>query len=94
MTCKDCIHYEVCEYVSYTSTSIEETCKVFKNKAEFIRIADIKAVKSEAIKEFWGELKPWGRHPSSKPFPDNPVLKQCPIWLEEDIDNLVKKNGR
>ena len=38
MFCKNCIHYEVCEYVSYTGDSMEEKCKVFKNKADFVEV--------------------------------------------------------
>ena len=47
-------------------------------------------LKAETIKEFWNELKLWGRHPSTKPFPDNPVLNQNRIWLKEDIETVLR----
>ena len=46
-------------------------------------------VRMETINEFVEKLKQCGRYPQCRPFPDNPVLKQNRIWLEEDIDSLV-----
>lgn len=47
MTCKDCIHYEVCKqkyyhlYESYSvldAENIESVCKSFKNKSKYIEL--------------------------------------------------------
>ena len=39
MTCREnCIHYDVCDYVSFTCTSMEKKCKDFKNKADFVEV--------------------------------------------------------
>ena len=49
MTCKDCVHYEVCNRVEkqivFTNSSFEEVinslilgCRHFKNKADFVEI--------------------------------------------------------
>lgn len=47
MTCKDCIHYEVCSQFSkadganheyYTYTNLSEKCECFKCKREFVRL--------------------------------------------------------
>lgn len=39
MTCRDnCIHYDVCDYVSFTGTSQEKDCKQFKDKDSFAEL--------------------------------------------------------
>ena len=47
MTCKDCIHYEVCSQFSkedganheyYTYANLSEKCECFKSKSEFVRL--------------------------------------------------------
>ena len=43
MTCREnCIHYDVCDYVSFTSTSMEKSCKDFKNKSDFVEVVRCK----------------------------------------------------
>jgi hypothetical protein len=61
ITCKDCIHYDIC--VFHTKGNENEKCQHFKNKAEIERLKDtlkiyhnynpaIKHAKAEAVKEF------------------------------------------
>lgn len=43
MTCKDCIHYEVCQYhiTEETEMTVNE-CGKFKNKADFVEVVRCK----------------------------------------------------
>ena len=42
-TCRDnCIHYDVCDYVSFTGTSQEKDCKQFKDKDSFAELKNMK----------------------------------------------------
>lgn len=43
MTCKDCIHYEVC--VFHTKGNENEKCMHFKNKADFVEVVRCKDCK-------------------------------------------------
>lgn len=52
---------------------------------------ELKTAKSEAIKEFADRLKEKGRYPLTNIYYEVIGLKQRKIWLEEDIDNLVKE---
>ena len=41
MTCKDCVHYEVCKYGEYRSNGLYctgEKCKQFKPKSRFVEL--------------------------------------------------------
>ena len=38
MTCKECVHYNVCVFSSITSKSVEKDCRDFKNKADFVEV--------------------------------------------------------
>ena len=42
MTCKDCIHYEVCPKPYYgekiACNDVEDRCENFKNKADFVEV--------------------------------------------------------
>ena len=38
MTCKDCVHYNVCGFTSITSKSVEKDCRDFKTKADFVEV--------------------------------------------------------
>jgi hypothetical protein len=46
MTCKDCIHYDVCQYhiTEETDMTVAE-CGNFKNKAEFVEVVRCKGCK-------------------------------------------------
>lgn len=46
MTCKDCIHYEVCQYhiTEETDMTIDE-CGKFKNKSDFVEVVRCKDCK-------------------------------------------------
>lgn len=66
MTCKDCIHFEVCdsgrhigEYIEddgvYTE-GVENECETFKNKADFMEVVRCeKCFKAQEMGERWGE---------------------------------------
>ena len=42
-TCRDnCIHYDACDYVSFTGTSQEKDCKQFKDKDSFAELKNMK----------------------------------------------------
>ena len=42
-TCRDnCIHYDVCDFVSFTGTSQEKDCKQFKDKDSFAELKNMK----------------------------------------------------
>jgi hypothetical protein len=56
MTCREsCIHYNVCDYVSFTSTSVEKDCKDFKNKADFVEIVRCEDCKFSYEHKFFRE---------------------------------------
>lgn len=38
MTCKDCIHYEICTFGSIINKNMEKDCKRFKNKADVVEV--------------------------------------------------------
>ena len=40
MTCKDCIHYDVCQYhiTEETGMTVAECSHTFKNKADFVEV--------------------------------------------------------
>lgn len=44
MTCKDCIHYEVCNYhiTEETPLTVDECSLGFKNKADFVEVVRCK----------------------------------------------------
>ena len=47
MTCKDCIHYDVCYHIEHYGRLIEteEPCGGFKNKADFVEVVRCKDCK-------------------------------------------------
>lgn len=38
MTCKDCVHYEVCYLIETYGADDTEICNLFKNKADFVDV--------------------------------------------------------
>ena len=43
MTCKDCIHYELCQHHIDEETSLSASrCRRFKNKADFVEVVRCK----------------------------------------------------
>lgn len=66
MTCKDCIHYEVCNYhiTEETPLTVDECSHGFKNKADFVEVVRCKKCKYSdvgiAAKSIYGqERKVW-----------------------------------
>lgn len=51
MTCKDCVHYEVCGFTSITGKSMEKDCRNFKNKAEIV-LEEIDNFRSDIMSRF------------------------------------------
>ena len=52
MTCRDnCIHYDVCDYVSFTGTSQEKDCKQFKDKDSFAELKNMKWIQRYRISQ-------------------------------------------
>lgn len=46
MTCKDCIHYELCQHHIDEETSLSASrCRRFKNKADFVEVVRCKDCK-------------------------------------------------
>ena len=41
MTCKDCIHYDVCELADFCP-HLNNPCRKFKNKADFVEVVRCK----------------------------------------------------
>ena len=62
MTCKDCVHYEVCQNITFEEAKLSvkaETvivtiknrivCKFFKNKADFVEVSKAAEILDEAF---------------------------------------------
>lgn len=52
MTCKDCIHYDICldngdDAAKQNAPNAEKECKDFKNKADFVNKAEIEELKAD-----------------------------------------------
>lgn len=45
MTCKDCIHYEICTFDSIIGKTMEKDCKRFKNRTNFVEVVRCKDCK-------------------------------------------------
>ena len=54
MTCKDCIHYDVCQYhiTEETDMTVAECSHTFKNKADFVEVVRCKGCKHWRRKGF------------------------------------------
>lgn len=50
MTCKDCIHIDVC--VAYTPTDLYHTCSSFKNKTDFVEVVRCRDCKFYTIGDY------------------------------------------
>lgn len=62
MTCKDCLHYDVCYHIEHYGrlTETEEPCGGFKNKADFVEVVrckDCKNYKPQAKSAHWNSEK-------------------------------------
>ena len=95
-TCKDCTHYELCQYNEqqqamyfgkdkkiYITIKNNIPCKFFKDNVVFGCDLSIASIKAEAIKEFAERLKEKAYRPNPYPYIE--------ILTKEDIDNLVKE---
>lgn len=57
MTCRDCIHENVCGYYAEFKDNADE-CKHFKNKADFVEVTRCKdCPNSDLIDGFRGEVR-------------------------------------
>ena len=64
MSCKDCIHYDVCVIVEHSDTDYdhysEYGCEDFKNKADFVEVVRCEKCKHyEAVKKHNDDFDGW-----------------------------------
>lgn len=47
MTCKDCVHYEICETLRPIEWCMDKTCSRYKHKADFVEVKHGEWIKKE-----------------------------------------------
>ena len=64
MTCKDCIYRAMCYNHGHYGRDDEETCEMFKNKADFVEVVRCKDCECYEVKKFYGKTLYDCSHPS------------------------------
>lgn len=60
MTCKDCVHYDICEKLRPIEYCMDITCSHFKNKANFVELPCKVGDKVWLIKSLNWQRTEWG----------------------------------